>query len=96
MINYILFSWYLCVSNVHVDRKPVTPDGVGSHAGRRSPGPSTRSSSRRQDDYSTVKRKEVLRAKSPKQSNEHEYKKGRSYTPDDRNDRCDADNYNKK
>ena len=82
---------------MHVDRKPVTPDGEGSHASRRLPEPSTRSSSRRQDDYSaSAKIKEELRAKSPKQSNEHEDKKRRSYTPDDRNDRCDADNCNKK
>ncbi|CAM0874216.1 unnamed protein product [Alopecurus aequalis] len=84
-------------SNVHVDRKLVTPDGEGSHADRRSPEPATRSSSRRQDDYAaSAKRKEELRGKSPKQSNEHEDKKRRSYTPDERNGRYDADNCNKK
>ncbi|KAM0858392.1 hypothetical protein ACQ4PT_047857 [Festuca glaucescens] len=84
-------------TNVHVDRKLATLDGDRSHAGRRSPGPSSRLSSRRQDDYSaSAKRKEELCAKSPKQSNEHEDEKRSSYTPDERNDRRDADNCNKK
>jgi hypothetical protein len=82
---------------VHVDRKLATLDADRSHAGRRSPGPYSTLSSRRQDDYSaSAKTKEELCAKSPKQSNEHEDEKRSSYTPDERNDRRDADNCNKK
>ncbi|XP_051180446.1 uncharacterized protein [Lolium perenne] len=84
-------------TNVHVDRKLATLDADRSHAGRRSPGPYSTLSSRRQDDYSaSAKTKEELCAKSPKQSNEHEDEKRSSYTPDERNDRRDADNCNKK
>ncbi|XP_044981039.1 serine/arginine repetitive matrix protein 1-like isoform X3 [Hordeum vulgare subsp. vulgare] len=85
-------------SNLHVDRKPVTPDGEGSHACRRSPRPSSGSHSRRRDDCSaSPKRKEARWAKSPKQSTEHEDENRRSCSPDDINGRHNSvDCYKKK
>jgi hypothetical protein len=53
---------------------------------------------RRQDDnLDSLKKNGEPRAKSPKQSKEHENdKKKGSYTPNDRKDHCDADNGSKK
>ncbi|XBH84460.1 hypothetical protein VPH35_072629 [Triticum aestivum] len=83
-------------SNLHVDRKPVTPDDEGSHACRRSPRPSSGSRSRKRDDCSaSPKKKEECRAKSPKQSIEYKDEK-RSCTSDDINGRHNAVNCYKK
>ncbi|XP_037430071.1 DEAD-box ATP-dependent RNA helicase 42-like isoform X9 [Triticum dicoccoides] len=84
-------------SNLHVDRKPVTPDDEGSHACRRSPRPSSGSRSRKRDDCSaSPKKKEECRAKSPKQSIEYKDEKRRSCTSDDINGRHNAVNCYKK
>ncbi|KAF7043147.1 hypothetical protein CFC21_052567 [Triticum aestivum] len=84
-------------SNLHVDRKPVTPDDEGSHACWRSPRPSSGSCSRKRDDCSaSPNKKEERRAKSPKQSIEYKDEKRRSCTADDMNGRHNAVNGYKK
>ena len=88
---------HLCSSNLHVDRKPVTPDDEGSHACWRSPRPSSGSCSRKRDDCSaSPNKKEERRAKSPKQSIEYKDEKRRSCTADDMNGRHNAVNGYKK
>ncbi|XP_044363929.1 filaggrin isoform X7 [Triticum aestivum] len=83
--------------NLHVDRKPVTPDDEGSHACWRSPRPSSGSCSRKRDDCSaSPNKKEERRAKSPKQSIEYKDEKRRSCTADDMNGRHNAVNGYKK
>ncbi|KAM0909708.1 hypothetical protein ACQ4PT_014646 [Festuca glaucescens] len=76
----------------HNERRATT-GGEGSCPRQRSPRPSSGSHSRRRDDYSaSPKGKEEHQEQSPRHSKEYDKcKKQRSDTPDDRNNRRDAD-----
>jgi hypothetical protein len=78
---------------MHVNRRRATTDGEGSCPRQRSLRPLSGSDSIRRDDYSaSPKGKEEHQEPSPRHSKEYDKcKQETSDTPDDRNNRRDAD-----